>query len=77
MKSGGWGPTGLLMTFAASCQEKPQQETDMAHPYDLVIENGTIHTPTSTYKANIAVRDGKIVAIGGAFEDAARRVDAG
>ncbi|MGN6768164.1 MAG: dihydroorotase [Rhizobiaceae bacterium] len=49
----------------------------MAHPYDLVIENGTIHTPTSTYKANIAVRDGKIAAIGGAFEDAARRVDAG
>jgi dihydroorotase len=48
----------------------------MGLPYDLVIENGTIHSPTSSYKADIAVRDGKIVAIGSGFQDASRRIDA-
>ncbi len=48
----------------------------MSRPYDLVIENGTIHTPSSSFKADIAVLDGKIAAIGGPFEAAQKRVDA-
>ena len=48
----------------------------MSRPYDLVIENGTIHTPTSSFKADIAVLDGTISAIGGPFTEAAKRVDA-
>lgn len=31
--------------------------------YDLVIQNGTIITPTSTFQADIAVKDGKICTI--------------
>ncbi|MBB6309200.1 hypothetical protein FHS53_003462, partial [Xanthobacter tagetidis] len=31
----------------------------MSRPYDLVIENGTIHTPTSSYRADIAVLEGR------------------
>ncbi|RLP74162.1 allantoinase, partial [Xanthobacter tagetidis] len=48
----------------------------MSRPYDLVIENGTIHTPTSSYRADIAVLEGRIAAIGGPFEAAAERIDA-
>ena len=48
----------------------------MTEPYDLVIENGTIWSPTSAYKADIAVRAGKIVAIGGPFPIATKRIDA-
>ena len=48
----------------------------MIEPYDLVIENGTIWSPTSAYKAHIAVHDGKIVAIGGPFPAATKRIDA-
>jgi len=44
---------------------------------DLIIKNGTIVTPSETYVADIAVRDGKIVAIGTGFsEDGATVVDA-
>ena len=48
----------------------------MDKKFDLVIENGTLHTPTSSYKANIAVNDGKISAIGGDFLNATSRIDA-
>jgi len=44
---------------------------------DLIIKNGTIVTPSETYVADIAVQDGKIVAIGTGFsEEGARVVDA-
>lgn len=44
---------------------------------DLIIKNGTIVTPSETYVADIAVKDGKIVAIGTGFsEDGAKIVDA-
>ncbi|OPJ59154.1 dihydropyrimidinase [Clostridium chromiireducens] len=44
---------------------------------DLIIKNGTIVTPSESYTADLAVKDGKIVAIGTEFsEDGARVVDA-
>lgn len=48
----------------------------MNRPYDLVIENGLIHTPTSSFRADIAVLDGKIAAIGGPFLAAEKLIDA-
>lgn len=45
--------------------------------YDLIVKNGTIITAEETYKADIAVKDGKIVAIGNQFDEAnAKVVDA-
>ncbi len=44
---------------------------------DLIIKNGTIVTPTETFRADLAVADGKIVAIGSKLpEDGAEVVDA-
>ena len=44
---------------------------------DLIIKNGTIISPTETYQADIAVRDGKIAAIGKDFpEEGVTVVDA-
>lgn len=37
---------------------------------DLIIKNGIIISPTETYQADIAVKDGKIVAIGKDFSEA-------
>lgn len=48
----------------------------MANDYDLVIENGRIWHPTGSYTADVAVRGGKIVAIGGPFQSADRRIEA-
>lgn len=48
----------------------------MTRRWDLVIENGTIWSPTASFRADIAVLDGRIAAIGGPFEDAAARVNA-
>ncbi len=45
---------------------------------DLIIKNGTLISPTETYKADIAVADGRIAAVGLGFpEDGAEVVDAG
>lgn len=45
--------------------------------YNLVIQNGTIVTPTSTFQADIAVKDGKICAIASSIPaDGAATVDA-
>ncbi|SPF49305.1 D-hydantoinase [Candidatus Desulfosporosinus infrequens] len=41
---------------------------------DLIIKNGTIISPTETYQADIAVRDGKIIAIGKDFPEAGATV---
>jgi len=44
---------------------------------DLIIKNGTIVTPSESYLADLAVKDGKIVAIGTGFsEEGASVVDA-
>ena len=44
---------------------------------DLIIKNGTIVTPSESYVADIAVKDGKIVAIGSDFsEEGVKVVDA-
>lgn len=48
----------------------------MTEEHDLVVEKGRIWSPTSSFVADIAVHDGRIAAIGGPFERAARRVDA-
>ena len=45
--------------------------------YDLVIQNGTIITPTSTFQADIAIKDGKICTIATSIPaDGAKTVDA-
>lgn len=45
--------------------------------YDLVIQNGTIITPTSTFQADIAVKDGKICTIATSIPaDGTKTVDA-
>lgn len=45
--------------------------------YDLIIKNGTLVTPTSSFRADVAVKDGRIHAVAQAIsEEAARVVDA-
>ncbi|QCI94640.1 dihydroorotase [Novosphingobium sp. EMRT-2] len=41
---------------------------------ELVLSNGTVHTPSGPVVADVAVRDGKIVGVG-AYPDAAERID--
>ncbi|MBB5752240.1 dihydropyrimidinase [Prosthecomicrobium pneumaticum] len=43
---------------------------------DLVITNGTIVTASSISRADIGIKDGKVVQIGGEFDPAARTLDA-
>lgn len=45
-------------------------------PYDLIIANGTVATAADVFKADIGVRDGRIVQIGGDMGDATRVIDA-
>ncbi len=45
--------------------------------FDLVIKGGTIATAVDTYAADIAIRDGRIVALGYDFGSAKREIDAG
>lgn len=45
-------------------------------PYDLVIANGTVATAADVFKADIGIRDGRIVQIGGDMDGAARVIDA-
>lgn len=44
--------------------------------FDLVIENGTVSTSTASRLADLAIKDGKIVAVGGPFTSAHKRIDA-
>src|SRR6266852_3060475 len=44
--------------------------------FDTVIRHGTIATASETYKADVGIRDGRIVAIGEALADADEVVDA-
>jgi dihydroorotase-like cyclic amidohydrolase len=48
----------------------------LTKPHDLVIENGTVWSPTSSYRADIAIDGGKIVGIGGPFPATTKRIDA-
>ena len=48
----------------------------MTRPFDLVIENGTLWSSAGSYRADVAVLDGRIAAIGGPFEAAGQRIDA-
>ncbi|TDL79406.1 dihydropyrimidinase [Palleronia sediminis] len=45
-------------------------------PLDLVIANGTVATASDVFEADIGIRDGRIVQIGGEMKDAARVIDA-
>src|SRR5438874_11971347 len=44
--------------------------------YDLAVRGGTITTATDTFRGDIGVRDGRIVAIADRIDGAAREVDA-
>jgi len=44
--------------------------------FDTVIRNGTVATASETFKADVAIRDGRIVALGEALTDAAEIFDA-
>jgi len=41
---------------------------------DLIIKNGTLVTESNTYQADIAVKDGKIVAVGSGFDESGAEV---
>jgi len=41
---------------------------------ELVLSNGTVHTPSGPANADVAVREGKVLGIG-SYPDAARRID--
>ena len=49
----------------------------MSEAYDLVIRGGTVATASDTMEADVAVRDGTIVAIGWGLAKGAREIDAG
>lgn len=42
--------------------------------YDLIIQNGTLVTPTSCFRADLAVQDGKISVVAGHIDGSAERV---
>ena len=44
--------------------------------FDTVIRHGTIATASDTFRADLAIRDGRIVAIGESLDDADDVVDA-
>lgn len=44
--------------------------------YDLSVRGGTVVTASDAFRADVAIRDGRIVAVGEALADAARTIDA-
>ncbi|WP_420103335.1 dihydropyrimidinase [Bosea sp. (in: a-proteobacteria)] len=48
----------------------------MTTPYDLIIRGGTIGSATGSFRADLAVKDGKIAALGLGLGPAAREIDA-
>ena len=48
----------------------------MTNPYDLIIRGGTIGSATGSFKADLAVKDGTIAALGLGLGPAAREIDA-
>ena len=49
----------------------------MSGPFDLILKNGTVHTPGGPVQTDVGVRDGKIAALGGALGDAGEIIDCG
>ncbi|MDI1296913.1 MAG: dihydroorotase, partial [bacterium] len=47
----------------------------MTQTCDLILQNGTVHTPGGAERVDVGVRAGKIVAIGGALGDAGEVID--
>lgn len=47
----------------------------MSDTFDLILRNGTVHTPGGAEQADVAVRGGRIVAIGTSPGDAAETID--
>ncbi|AMK18415.1 MULTISPECIES: dihydroorotase [Sphingobium] len=47
----------------------------MSQNFDLILKNGTIHTPGGADKADVGVRGGKVVAIGTSLGDAGEVID--
>jgi len=54
----------LALLFGSSCNQVPKEA--VARPYDLIITNGRIIDGTGSpwYAGDVAIRDGKIVAVG-------------
>lgn len=50
-------------------------ESPMTQIFDLVLRNGTVHSPGGAAMADIGVRDGRIVAIGASLHDAGEVID--
>lgn len=48
----------------------------MTTPYDLIIRGGTIGSATGSFRGDLAVRDGKVAALGLGLGEAAREIDA-
>ncbi|MBU6269520.1 MAG: dihydroorotase [Sphingomonadales bacterium] len=46
----------------------------MTHAPELVLANGTVHTPNGPAQIDVAVREGRIIGLG-SYPDAARRID--
>ncbi|WP_022682864.1 dihydroorotase [Sphingobium bisphenolivorans] len=47
----------------------------MSENFDLILKNGTIHTPGGSERADVGVRNGKIAAIGTSLGDAGEVID--
>ena len=47
----------------------------MSETFDLILKNGTIHTPGGAEQADVGVRGGRIVAIGTGLGDAGEVID--
>ena len=44
--------------------------------YDLIIKNGTVATAADTFRSDVGIRDGKVVALGSELAGATRTIDA-
>jgi dihydroorotase-like cyclic amidohydrolase len=51
-------------------------EGSMIESCDLVVQGGTLHTPSGSYAADIAIKDGRIIAIGDHIPPSDQRIDA-
>jgi dihydroorotase len=47
----------------------------MSETFDLILKNGTVHTPGGSERVDVGVRGGRIVAIGSALGDAGEAID--
>jgi dihydroorotase len=73
------GPRGAVDTFAQDSVNFVNLFSYRGHQMnalapELVLSNGTVHTPSGPILADVAVRDGKIVGIG-SYPNASERID--